>query len=83
MSQSGLIKAVYRAGRLELLEPVDLPEGSEVWVELRGINAFPKSRLTFPTRSQRSETLSQLVGVIHLGGDALADSEALYNADRD
>jgi hypothetical protein len=37
--------------------------------------------LLYPTRPQPPETLTQLVGLVALGGDALADSEALYDVD--
>ena len=35
----------------------------------------------YPTRPQPAETLNRLIGLIAIGGDALADSEALYDAD--
>jgi len=35
----------------------------------------------YPTRSQAPEMLTQLIGLVAIGGDALADSEALYDAD--
>jgi hypothetical protein len=35
----------------------------------------------YPTRPQSPEMLTQLIELVALGGDALADSEALYDAD--
>jgi len=83
MSQDGMIKAVYHAGVLQLMEPVELPEGSEVWVQLHPVDESQVPLLAFPTRPQPPETLSRLLEIVNLGGDALADSEALYDADRD
>jgi hypothetical protein len=37
--------------------------------------------LKYPTRLLPAETLQDLVGIVSLGGDALADSEALYDTD--
>jgi len=34
-----------------------------------------------PTRPQPPESLIRLVGMVAIGGDALAESEALYDAD--
>ena len=35
----------------------------------------------YPTRPQPSESLARLIGLVAVGGDALAESEALYDAD--
>ena len=35
----------------------------------------------YPTRPQPPETLTRLIGLVAIGGDALADAEALYDAD--
>ena len=34
-----------------------------------------------PTRPQPPESLTRLIGLVAIGGDALAESEALYDAD--
>jgi predicted DNA-binding antitoxin AbrB/MazE fold protein len=91
MMQHVLVKAIYRDGALQLQEPVDLPEGAEVWVELQKephseteIAALQQpTRLPFfyPTRPQPPESLARLVGLVAIGGDALSESEALYDAD--
>jgi hypothetical protein len=91
MAQAERVKAIYQHGVLQLLEPVALPEGVEVWVELLvrpqpamemlpSWQGVPHSRL-YPLRPQPPETLARLVGLVAVGGDALADSEALYDAD--
>lgn len=90
MAPGERVKAIYREGMLQLLEPVDLPEGTEVWIEFQ-VTPQPKetapprrpiqSGLTYPTRPQPPETLTRLIGLVAVGGDALADSEALYDAD--
>ena len=91
MTSTGWMKAIYRDGMLQLLEPIDLPEGAEVWVELQvgpqPVLEAPSRRESvergplYPTRYQPPETLAHLIGLVAAGGDALADSEALYDAD--
>lgn len=89
--QHVLVKAIYRDGALQLQEPVDLPEGTEIWVELQ-VESHPKtetaalqhpisSTFLHPTRPQSPESLTQLIGVVAIGGDALSESEALYDDD--
>jgi predicted DNA-binding antitoxin AbrB/MazE fold protein len=81
------VRAVYRKGSLKLLEPVTLPEGTEVWVELYSRPMTPSaqdSELIEPInliRPQPAESLSQLVDLVAVGGNALADAEALDEAD--
>ncbi|HEV8714880.1 MAG TPA: hypothetical protein VGX03_18875 [Candidatus Binatia bacterium] len=43
--------------------------------------AAGQHRPLYPTRPQPPETLTRLIGLVAVGGDALADSEALYDAD--
>ena len=91
MAQTEPVRAIYRNGILQLLEPVDLLEGAEVWVELRvkpqlGAETAPSQGIVqpgplYPTCPQPPETLTRLIGLVAVGGDALADSEALYDAD--
>ena len=91
MIQTERVKAIYQHGTLQLLEPVALPEGMEVWVELQ-VRPQPATETLFswwvnvghrlyPLRPQPPETLARLIGLVSVGGDALADSEALYDAD--
>lgn len=76
------VKAVYRQGVLELLEPVYLPEGTEVWVELLAAShSNEESNSLSAVCPQPPETLLKLVGLVSVGGDAVADSEALYDTD--
>jgi predicted DNA-binding antitoxin AbrB/MazE fold protein len=91
MTSTGRVKAIYRDGILQLLEPVDLPEGAEVWVDLQVgpqpmAEAAPRRKSVergplYPMRYQPPETLARLIGLVATGGDALDDSEALYDAD--
>lgn len=88
---AGWVKAIYRDAVLQPLEPVELPEGAEVWVELQiglqpMVEAPPRWERVdrgplYPTRYQPPETLARLMGLVAAGEDALADSEALYDAD--
>ncbi|MGE0824321.1 MAG: hypothetical protein AB7G75_14195 [Candidatus Binatia bacterium] len=43
--------------------------------------ATPPPGVLYPTRPQPPESLARLIGLVALGGDALAESEALYDAD--
>ena len=87
MPHNGLVRAIHRGGTLELVEPVDLPEGAEVWVMLQSPAANlpalqkPDRPTYYPTRPQPPETLGRLLSLIAVGGDALADSEALHDTD--
>ncbi len=92
MAKNELVKAIYRKGTLELSQPVQLPEGAEVWISLRVAEPYGAKEeasasspldqhFPYPTRPQPSETLARLVGLVDIGGDALADSEASYDAD--
>jgi len=90
MSNTERVKAIYQHGTLHLLEPFALPEGAEVWVELlvsplaaerASVRPFALHGPAYPVHPQSPETLARLVGLVAVGGDALADSEALYDAD--
>jgi hypothetical protein len=67
------VHAIFQNGRLTLLDPLDLPEGTRVQVDvhLTGTEAVP------PPGTLPAHRLTPLVGVVSLGGDAVADSEAL------
>jgi predicted DNA-binding antitoxin AbrB/MazE fold protein len=91
VTSTGWKKAIYRDGRLQLLEPLDLSDGSEVWVDLH-VGSQPTAEASprreslergpvYPTRDQPPETLARVIDLVAVGGDALNDSEALYNAD--
>lgn len=72
--------AVYHNGRLELREPVNLVEGATVKViVLEGMPMDKPGLLHVPTVP--ASFFRELVGVVSVGGDAVKDSEALYDDD--
>ena len=70
------VKAIYQNGTLKLLEPLTLPEGSTVDVSVQSTTER-KQRFIYPTNPQPAGSLDALIGLISVGGDALADTEAL------
>ncbi len=78
------VRAVHRGGVLKLLEPLDLPEGVEVSVVIllpppdQDV-ASPPITLAHPTRLVPAQRLDALTSLVAVGGDALAESEALYD----
>jgi hypothetical protein len=82
MAQQQVVRAIYHAGMLHLLEPVDLPDGVELQITLPGVTAVETSTAgpAYPTRPSTPDRLRQLRGLIAVGGDALVDSEALDDA---
>jgi len=85
MTQHKVVRAIYHAGTLQLLEPVDLPDGVELQVTLPVVDAraTPTAGPAFPTRPADPDVLRQLGGLIAVGGDALVDSEVLDDAGGD
>jgi hypothetical protein len=85
MTQHQVVRAIYHAGTLQLLEPVDLPEGVELQVTLPVVDArqTPTAGPASPTRPADPDGLRQLCGLIAVGGDALVDSEVLDDAGGD
>jgi predicted DNA-binding antitoxin AbrB/MazE fold protein len=82
------VRAVYQSGTLCLLEDLDLPEGTQVRISIETIQpsdtTSQRAKSTaYPTRLVPAERLNALTGLVEAGGDALADSEALYDPDRD
>ncbi len=81
------VRARYTKGTLKLKRPLHLPEGAEVTVTVTPVKAPVKPRRAvkrpyqYPNRTVSWEALDALVGIVSLGGDALADSEALYDGD--
>jgi predicted DNA-binding antitoxin AbrB/MazE fold protein len=80
------VRAVYQSGTLCLLDAVDLPEGARVRVSIESIQPKteqpPGKRMVHPTHLVPAERLDALTGLVEVGGDALVDSEALYDPDR-
>ena len=79
------VRARYSKGTLKLKKPLRLPEGTEVSVTVTPLDAPAKPRRAakrayrYPNRIVSWDALDALVGIVSLGGDALADSEALYD----
>jgi predicted DNA-binding antitoxin AbrB/MazE fold protein len=81
MPQQKLVRAIYHDGTLQLLEPVDLPDGVEIQIALPVHNTAERAAQgpVFPTRLHPPETLGRVRELLAVGGDALGDSEALYD----
>lgn len=75
MDNGTYVRAVHRHGVLELLDLIELPEGARVKLLVLEEDAD----LVHPTHVVPAERLDKLTGLVAVGGDALADSEALYD----
>jgi hypothetical protein len=80
------VRAVHHAGVLQLLDALELPEGAQVRLSIRSVTPgraepFLGANLVYPTRLVPADRLDGLTGLVEIGGDALADSEALYDPD--
>jgi predicted DNA-binding antitoxin AbrB/MazE fold protein len=80
------VPAVYEKGVLRLLEPLDLPEHTKLTVTVKVSTTRERARTSrpraqYPTRPQPLSSLEPLIGSMPAGGDALKDSEALYDKD--
>lgn len=81
------VRARYSKGTLKLKKPLHLPEGAEVSLTVTLLAASAKPRRATkrayqsPNRVAPWEAVDALVGIVSLGGDALTDSEALYDGD--
>lgn len=81
------VRARYTKGTLKLKRPLHLPDGAEVSLTITPLEASVKPRRATkrayqsPNRVAPWSALDALVGIVSLGGDALADSEALYDGD--
>ena len=85
MTRHKVVRAIYHEGTLQLLEPVDLPDGVELQITLPVEDAreTPTAGPAYPTRPAEPDVLKQLCGLIAVGGDALLDSEVLDDAGGD
>lgn len=77
-------RARYSKGTLKLHAPLKLPEGAEVRVTVTPLEAARKPRSArpkykSPTRTISWDALKAISGIVSLGGDAVVDSEALYD----
>ena len=82
------VRAVHQSGVLRLLDALELPEGAQVRLSIRSILPETPERpatanLVYPTRLVSADRLDALTDLVSIGGDALADSEALYDPDWD
>ena len=80
------VRAVHHDGVLELLDALELPEGAQVRLSIQSIlplqsDELSAAALVYPTRLVSADKLDALTGLVEVGGDALADSEALYDPD--
>ncbi len=79
------LRARYSKSNLKLRTPLKLPEGAEVRVSVTPLPAKLKRRRSgkrlyvYPNRPLPLYRLARLTGAVSLGGDALVDSEALYD----
>ena len=78
------VRAIHRDGVLELLTPLELPEGAQVSVIVLQTppdrSGHPQAvELAYSTRLVPARKLDDLTDLVAIGGDALADSEALYD----
>jgi hypothetical protein len=76
------VRAVHHDGVLELIDALDLPEGAQVRLSIQSVLP-PGAELIYPTRFVPADRLNVLTGLLEVGGDALRDSEALYDPDWD
>ena len=75
------VRAVYESGHLRLLEPLDLPDRTELTVTVSVPGREDRLQLANPTRPQPLSLLDAVIGTVPAGGDALKESEALYDSD--
>src|SRR5215468_11170200 len=68
------VEAIYEGGVLKLGAPLPLPEHTRLYVEV--VTASDAPRLSTLPR----EAWDRVFGSVSLGGNALADSEAYYDA---
>lgn len=84
MERGTRVRAIHRDGVLKLLTPLDLPEGAQVSVivletPIDEANHGHAVALAYPTRLVPAKKLDDLTDLMAIGGDGLADSEALYD----
>jgi hypothetical protein len=78
------VRAVYHEGVLTVLDPLTLPEGTQVRLDIHAQGQKPAQEESVqPGWLLPAEALRPLIGIMPAGGDALEDSEALYDPDWD
>jgi len=65
-------KGKFKNGVIQLLEKVDARDGDEVLVMFQNADGENREGLS-------GEEFSKLLGIVSVGGDALEDTEALYD----
>lgn len=77
------VRAVYHEGVLTVLDPVTLPDGARVQLDIHLQEQAPgqQGAAQYPTMLIPATELDTLTGIVTAGGDALTDSEALYDPD--
>ncbi len=78
METGARVRAIHQDGVLKLLTPLELPEGTQVSVIVLP-TPFDQVDPVYQTRLVPAKKLDKLTGLVSIGGDALADSEALYD----
>jgi hypothetical protein len=79
------LRARYSKGTLKLNRRLQLPEGTEVRVSVTSLRPAARQRkpsrrrYAYPSRPLSPRQLGRLTAAVALGGDALADSESLYD----
>lgn len=66
------VRAIYQQGQLNLLSPLDLPEGTQVDLTVE----IAQENIKFLPAHE----LDKMTAVIPLGGNALKESEELYDS---
>src|SRR5216683_69129 len=80
------LPARYSKGTIKLRRRLRLPDGTEVRVTVVPVAAVRVRkpggrRYLYPNRTLPWASLREVSGIASLGGDALADSEALYDGE--
>ncbi len=76
------VRAVHHDGVLRLIDPLELPDGAQVRLFVQSMLPDMSDTVSvYPTRLVSAKRLDKLTDLIEVGGDALADSEALYDPD--
>lgn len=75
------VHAIHHEGVLKLLTPLKLPEGAQVSVIVfsTALDQTQAPELARQTRLMPAKKLDNLTSLVAIGGDALVDSEALYD----